>query len=48
MKLMYDEFQEHWIWVSLENDNNELSLPFDTRTVALKWVFDVVQALGTL
>lgn len=45
MKLIFDEFQEHWIWVSLDNENNELSPPFDESIYAMKWLFDISQAL---
>lgn len=48
MKLIYDEFEEYWVWVSLTDENNELSPTFDEKEHAMKWVFDVVQALGTL
>jgi hypothetical protein len=46
MKLIYDEFEEYWIWVSLEDENNELSPAFDERQYALKWLIDITKALG--
>jgi hypothetical protein len=46
MKLIYDEFGEHWVWVSLDDENNELSPAFDESEYAIKWLFDIEQALG--
>jgi hypothetical protein len=46
MKLIYDEFQEHWIWVSVQDENNELSPAFDESEYAIKWLFDIRAAFA--
>lgn len=48
MKLIYDEFEEHWIWVSVKDENNELSPAFDESIDAMKWLFEIGQALGNV
>jgi hypothetical protein len=46
MKLIYDEFEEHWIWVSVQDENNELSPAFDESEYAIKWLFDIRAAFS--
>ena len=46
MKLLFDEFEQHWVWVSLDDENNELSPAFDESQYAMKWLFDISKALG--
>lgn len=46
MKLLYDEFAGHWVWVALDDENNELSPAFDESQYAMKWLFDISKALG--
>lgn len=46
MKLLFDEFEQHWVWVALDDENNELSPPFDESQYAMKWLFDISKALG--
>jgi hypothetical protein len=46
MKLVYDKFDNIWVWVSLENENIKLSPDYDEEVFALQWLFDIEKALG--
>lgn len=48
MKLIYCEYEDCWVWVSLENENKELSPGFDEEIFALEWLFEIETALGHL
>lgn len=37
MKLIYDEFNDWWVWVESHNHDLELSPPFDEEQDAILW-----------
>ena len=37
MKLIFDEFNDIWVWVEDEDHNDELSPQFDFEEDAIRW-----------
>lgn len=47
MKLIYDEYNQVWIWVDDFNEDIELSPQFDEEPYALAWRGRIVKELDT-
>ena len=37
MTLIYDDFNEYWVWVEMKNHDIELSPQFDYEDDAIQW-----------
>jgi hypothetical protein len=37
MRLIFDEWNEYWVWVDDKNDDDELSPQFDEEHYAVQW-----------
>ena len=43
MTLIYDDYNDVWVWVDVDNHDNELSPQFDEEESAVEW-YGIVSA----